>query len=520
MMQFFSQKNKFLFFCCSSLLLLSVIVSCKKEQEVYALPVSGPDQVFYALSTENGIYRFNAQDVKSIPTKTAILGLAPDEKMLSIDFRPATGELYGVSSASKIYIIDTFGDARLISTNAFNPGLAQDAFVSMDFDPTTDQIRIVTNSRQNLRINPENGAMISSDAAIVGDVTIFGIAHNNNTAGTKTTTLYDIDTKNQRLYKQEPANSGQLVAVGNFDLNLGTNVSFDISPDNTKGLAIGKVDNSTKLFTIDLPTGKATLSGNFPLEASFRSIAIPPNKVAYAVDNTNNFLIFNPDKGNPTTAIDPLVSIPITGLQAGETVVGMDMRPLNGRVYALGSSSRLYMVDLATAKFTQVGSGAFTPLLNGTSFGFDFDPITDRIRVVSNTGQNLRIDPTNVEVIADQNLSPTSATISAAAFNNNFKGANTSTLYVIDHTTNKLYTQAPTTGVLTEVGELKIDITGANGFDIISTTSTNIGYALLTVGTETQLYNINLMNGEALPAAKFSKNVTAFTLGLRFYTKN
>lgn len=519
MMQFFSPKNKFLFKLFGIVVLLTIVMSCKKENVYTKLPVTGPDQDFYALSTDNGIYRFNAQDVKSIPTKIAITGLAPDEKILSIDFRPATGELYGVSTASKIYVIDASGAARLISINAFNPGIAQDAVVSLDFDPTTDQIRIVTNKGQNLRINPEDGTMISSDATLIGDVTIFGIAYNNSTAGAKTTALYDIDTKNQRLYKQEPANNGQLVVVGNFDLNLGTNVSFDISADNTNAMAIGKVGDSTKLFLINLETGKAKLAGNFPLSASFRGIAMPPNKVAYAVDNANNFLIFNPDKGNATIPIEP-VSIAIKGLQAGETVVGMDMRPLNGRVYVLGSSSRLYSINLATAQLTQIGTGAFATLLNGTSFGFDFDPISDRIRVVSNTGQNLRINPSDAVVTTDQSLSPSGVNVGAAAFSNNFKGANTTTLYVIDYATDRLYTQEPISGVLTAVGELKIDATGANGFDIISTTATNISYALLTAGTDTQLYNINLMNGEASLAAKFSRNVTAFTLGLRFYTKN
>ena len=519
MMKFLSSKNRFLFNLGSLFLLLALTTSCKKEKEAVTLPVSGPDQVFYALSPDNGIYRFNAQDVKSIPTKTSIIGLDKDEKILSIDFRPATGELYGVSNASKIYVIDASGSARAISSNPFNPGIAQDATASLDFDPTTDKIRIVTSSKQNLRINPETGVLISADVAIVGDVSLSGIAYNNNTAGSKTTTLYDIDIKSQRLYKQDPVNDGRLVLIGTFDKNIGTNVSFDISADNANALAIGKVGDSTKLFLINLTTGKAKLAGNFPISASFIGMAMPTNKVAYAVDNSNNFLIFNPDNGNATTAIEP-ISIPIVGLQTGETIVGMDMRPLNGRLYALGSSSRLYTVDLATAAFTQVGSGPFSTLLNGTSFGFDFDPVADRIRVVSNTGQNLRINPTDVAITVDPSLNPVGVTISAAAFNNNFKGANTTTLYVIDHATDRLYTQEPNSGVLTPVGELKVDATAANGFDIISTSSTNIGYALLRVGTATQLYNINLNNGEATLAAQFSKDVTAFTLGLRFYTKN
>ncbi len=494
--------------------LFALISACKKEETYTNLPISGPDQLFYALSTDNGLYRFNAQDVKSLPTKIAITGLATDEKILSIDFRPATGDLYGVSSASKLYLINATGDVRQISNTAFNPGIAQEAVVSMDFDPSTDLIRLVTNKGQNLRINPESGGIVNVDASIVGDVTLFGVAYNNSRAGAKTSTLYDIDTKNKKLYKQEPANEGKLVAIGNLDLNLGTDVSFDISADNVNAMAIGKTGDSTKLFTINLATGAAKLVGRFPIAASFRGIAMPPQQVAYAVDN-NNLLTFNPAEGNSTTAIEPIVT-PITGLQAGEKILGMDIWPLNGRAYALGSSSRLYMVNLATAVFTPVGTGAFNPALDGTSFGFDFNPITDRIRVLSNTGQNLNINPADATVSTTQR-SPTGATLSAAAFNNNFKTPTSTLLYVIDHGTDKLYTQDPNTGELQEVGSLKVDVESANGFDIISTFSANVGYALLTVGTQTQLYNINLTNGEAIPIAVFNKNITAFTLGLRFF---
>lgn len=518
-MKFSTLKNKSLFKLAAIMVFFTVIFSCKKEETYTNLPLSGPDQDFYALSTDNGLYKFNAQDVKSIPTKIVIAGLATDEKMLSIDFRPATGELYGVSSASKLYVINANGSTRLISNNAFNPGIAQEAVASLDFDPTSDVIRLVTNKGQNLRINPENGAVIATDATIVGDVTLFGIAYHNSQAGAKTTTLYAIDTKGKKLYKQEPANEGKLVAIGNLDLDLGTNVSFDISADNLNSIAIGKVGDSTKLFTLNLVTGAATLKGRFPISASFRGIAMPPNQVAYAVDNNNNFLTFNPALGTNLVPIEPIIT-PITGLQAGEKILGMDTWPLNGRVYALGSSSRLYTVNLATAKFTPVGSGAFSPALDGVAFGFDFNPITDRIRVLSNTGQSLVINPADAGVTAGPNVSPSSASLSAAAFNNNFKTPTTTLLYVIDAGTDKLYTQDQTSGALQEVGPLKIDIESANGFDIISTLANNIGYALLTVGTQTQLYNINLNTGEATAIAKLNSNISAFTLGLRFYTKN
>src|SRR5947208_2467895 len=68
-----------------------------------------------------------------------------------------------------------------------------------------------------------------------------------------------------------------------------------------------------------------------------------------------------------------VTSVPVTGLQAGESLVGVDVRPANQLLYGVGSSSRLYTINPLTGVATQVGgAGAFT--LSGTSFGVDFNP--------------------------------------------------------------------------------------------------------------------------------------------------
>jgi hypothetical protein len=40
-----------------------------------------------------------------------------------------------------------------------------------------------------------------------------------------------------------------------------------------------------------------------------------------------------------------------------------------------------------------MSAAVFMPVLAGTSFGFDFNPTVDRIRLVSDSGQNLRLNP-------------------------------------------------------------------------------------------------------------------------------
>ena len=82
----------------------------------------------------------------------------------------------------------------------------------------------------------------------------------------------------------------------------------------------------------------------------------------------------------------------ISGLQQNESILGIDFRPLNGQLYGLGSTSRLYTINTSSGVATAVG-GQFSTLLSGFSFGFDFNPMADAIRVVSETNQNLVINP-------------------------------------------------------------------------------------------------------------------------------
>lgn len=223
----------------------------------------------------------------------------------------------------------------------------------------------------------------------------------------------------------------------------------------------------------------------------------PQTPNAYAIGGTNNLMSFH--LSNPGSA----TSIAITGLQAGENIHAIDIRPADGKLFALGSTSRLYTINTTTGAATMVGAGAFTPALGGSAFGFDFNPFVDRIRVVSNIGQNFRLDPvTGVAVTPDANINPGVPAVSAAAYTNNYPGSTTTTLYDIDPSTDKLYRQEPpNNGTLVEVGALGIDVDGNNGFDITGTD--NKAYALLTVGSTTRLYSINLATGAATAVGNF-----------------
>ena len=93
----------------------------------------------------------------------------------------------------------------------------------------------------------------------------------------------------------------------------------------------------------------------------------------------------------------------LTGLEANETLVGIDYRspfkdaggvsnnvPVEGTLYGLGNLGGLYSINPSTAVATK--KAQISVALAGTAFGIDFNPTVDRLRVVSNTGQNLRVN--------------------------------------------------------------------------------------------------------------------------------
>ncbi len=484
------------------LVMLGGFSACKKDNDDTA---NKPDVVFVAL-TNNGILQtYNANNSTSPISSATITGLQSGETLLAIDFRPATGELYGLGSTSRIYKIDRAGKALALGSGPFSPALAG-TIAGFDFNPTVDRIRIVTSTGQNLRANPETGTIAATDGSISG-AAISSVAYTNSKAGVTSTVLFDIDVVAKKLYKQDPPNDGKLVEVGSLGTPDATGASaFDIAPS---GIALAAIANggASTLYQVNLDNGTTTDLGAF--SGTIIGLALPTEPVAYAVDDANNLIIFNPAKADERVK-------PITKLQAGETIYGIDFRPVNGQLYALGSTSRLYTINLANGEAAQVGTLPLTTLLSGTTFGFDFNPTVDRIRVVSNTGQNLRLDP-NTGILAgtDGPLNPGSPAVSAAAYTNNFAGATTTTLFDIDHNTDKLFRQdPPNNGTLVEIGNLGINVEAANGFDISS--NNGVAYALLTVGSSTKLYSINLNTGAATAGIDMSKSVKGFALGLGF----
>ena len=222
---------------------------------------------------------------------------------------------------------------------------------------------------------------------------------------------------------------------------------------------------------------------------------------AWGIDS--RALLFRFDTDRPQFLTDLMI---VRGLRPGEQLLAIDFRPATGQLYALGSTSRLYTIERETGIAKPVGSGApFTPALDGTQFGFNFNPTVDRIRVTSNTGQNLRLNPdTGATAAVDAALNFADGSkpqVIASAYTNSFLGATSTVLYNIDAGKKAVVSQAPPNdGVLGSIKPLlNLDFSGIAGFDI--SPITNRGYMVMreSATQRSLLYEIYYETGDHNP---------------------
>lgn len=247
----------------------------------------------------------------------------------------------------------------------------------------------------------------------------------------------------------------------------------------------------------------------------------PPRKeTLVGVTESHRLVRFNGGQPQRAVAVGT-----ISGLAAGERIVGIDFRVSRGVLFALGSTGRLYTIDAKSAQAKPVGSAPLAIALSGSAFGFDFNPAVDRIRIVSDTGQNFRGHPetgaavdANAEApgvqgdgtlayAATDTNAGTAPRIVGAGYTYNKRDEKITTNFAIDAATGALVTQgtregvtpavSPNTGRLFTVGSLGIRRFARAGFDISDLD--NAAYLSVDRGWRggTRLYAVDLANGRA-----------------------
>jgi len=521
---------------------------------LYTSATSGPVLASFALATPGSV------------SNTAVTGLASGQTLVGLDSRPATGELFALGYAAATTTLQLYtlnpNNGALTAVGAplvLNLG-TNTARIGFDFNPTVDRIRVVGANGTNYRLNPTNGVLAATDGSLAYATTdtnasntpgVGAVAYTNSYIGATATTLYDIDEANSRLALQNPPNNGTLNTVAPIAPSLSTVFSTDLdiyynagSGTNQAYLAVATQSGSTyanSLYSVNLTTGALTSVGALgtsttaPLTDIAVQITRPATlpaitgQLAYALAGTNLLTFDTNAPGTIRTAVG------ITGVDAAQTLAGLDVRPLNNSLYALGynaaaatgvANSQLYSLNATTGVATSLGA-AFRLELGTGSIGFDFNPTVDRIRVVGANRNNYRLNPlTGGLAFTDGPVAYTSGSntpsIGAVAYTNSFMGASAAsgtTLYNYDEALNVLNTQAtanpPADGQLTTVGASGITVNTAApnvDLDIYSTAAgVNTAYLVANTGTSanTSLYTVNLTTGAATLVGAIGNGIAA-----------
>ncbi len=235
-----------------------------------------------------------------------------------------------------------------------------------------------------------------------------------------------------------------------------------------------------------------------------------------------SFRAFSPERARDVGSI--------TGLTGADTaIVGIDFRVQDGKLYGVGNGGGVYTIDPRTAQAMFVN--ALTVPLMGTSFGVDFNPAADRLRIISDAGQNLAHNVNDLGVTAPNGtltytpppaIAVPALGVTAAAYtNNDLNQPNTgTTLFDLDTTLDQVVIQSPPgVGILVATGKLGVDAAAPAGFDIYSllvngVTVANFPFATLSVNGKYRFYTVNLTTGQAFSLGRFDENVVDIAIPL------
>ncbi|MEJ5895401.1 DUF4394 domain-containing protein [Aquabacterium sp. G14] len=219
----------------------------------------------------------------------------------------------------------------------------------------------------------------------------------------------------------------------------------------------------------------------------------------------------------------------VNGLQGDTRLVGIDFRVQDGLLYGVGDAGGVYTLSTVNAAAALVNR--LSVPLSGTTFGVDFNPAADRLRIVSDAGQNLRHNVNaNGVTLADGTLNYTAGTpaqgIVAAAYTNNDLSPATppttgTTLFVLDATQDQVVLQSPpNAGSLMATGKLTVDASSTTGFDIYSVLRDGITVSNRALATmhaadgSVALYSVDVLTGKAQPRGKLASDLSVVDIAV------
>lgn len=510
-------------FFVPALLAAAALAACGGDDDDtprVAPPVSVAVGDTVALTVTGSVLSFDRATPATLKGSIAVSGLQADERLVGIDMRPADGLLYALSNQARLYTLNastgvaTFKVALSAATGDDNPytTLAGSQF-GLDFNPVADRLRVISDTGLNLRIDVTTGAtttdgVINAAAGGAAAPAITAAAYSNSVAGATSTQLYSLDAASGQVYLQDPPNNGTLTAPVALGGSFGTANGFDIDARSNVAYAALASGGSTALYTVPLAAGSTAVRvGAIGTGEALAGLALmqPQAVKVFALTADSRLTSFDPAAPNTLAA-----SVPISGLVGGESVLGIDFRPANGRLYALTSTARLLTLNLDTGTSTVVATLSadaadttlpYTGLGVASRYTVDFNPAADRLRVISDSGLNLRVNADTGATTTDGaiNRAGVPPLVAGGAYSNSFAGARSTVLYDLDAASAVLAQQnPPNDGTLVNVGALNLPFTGAAAMDIAGGAN---GLVLASLRTGASgpytLYTVSLATGAA-----------------------
>ena len=273
-------------------LAITLTAGCASAPEVIG-PLRAETVV--AMTDTAELIRFNAGQPQRVLQRKPLLGLEPGDRLLGIDYRVARGVLYAVSASGRVYTLDA-DSAQLTRVGNGAPVVFNGQTFGVDFNPVADRIRVVSDTGQNLRLNPDTGELAAADPALrmsasalpaagTPPLRVAGAAYTYNKHNDKLTTNFAIDLASGTLMVQGsregvvPAvspNTGELTAVGALGTGALDDAAFDIADINNAALAALRSGGRTRLHAVDLASGRATLIGTVGDGRGLWGMAIVP----------------------------------------------------------------------------------------------------------------------------------------------------------------------------------------------------------------------------------------------------
>jgi hypothetical protein len=221
-------------------------------------------RALFATTDQNQLIRFDAANPGRLRDVRTITGLPAGVSLQGIDFRPATGDLYGVGSDSVVYRLNPRTGIAAAEAPAFTPALAG-RFFGVDFNPTVDKIRVVSDAGQNLRLNVDEGTVLGNDGALnPGTPRVVDAAYTNSSfSATRPTAtmLYVVDAGSDTISLQNPPNNGTLTNTRRLGFDVADQSGFDIAGASNLGYLATRANRGSMLYVLDPATGRSRLAG-------------------------------------------------------------------------------------------------------------------------------------------------------------------------------------------------------------------------------------------------------------------